>query len=251
MLRPVILRGHLPIAGTGYFSTRLFSKQVALNLNQLPEGWWNFKDAVPWFAETLKSSRRRRQSGGTVLTATYRGRADGGKRSRDWPSEMESPRASCVSTGAMETCRTFRVQYHQERPRSRPDRRVRSVIYFYWMDRDRPDAREASDLVSLHGASVCQRPRVAGTEAHSPRDRLREVRQCLRRAGRCREGQRRAGILAVRLAQAAPSPGRPRQSPASGLAGRPDYYWVIDQAEFSTDVLFADKRGLASLRRDL
>ena len=34
------------------------------------------------------------------------------------------------------------------------------------------------------------------------------------------------------------------------LAGQ-QYYWVIDQAEFSTDVLFADKRGLASLRRDL
>ena len=34
------------------------------------------------------------------------------------------------------------------------------------------------------------------------------------------------------------------------LAGQ-SYYWVIDQAEFSTDVLFADKRGLASLRRAL
>ena len=34
------------------------------------------------------------------------------------------------------------------------------------------------------------------------------------------------------------------------LAGQ-NYYWVIDQAEFSTDVLFTDKKGLASLRRSL
>ena len=41
----VILRGHLPIAGAGYFSTWLFSKQIALNMRQLSDGWWNFKDA--------------------------------------------------------------------------------------------------------------------------------------------------------------------------------------------------------------
>ena len=30
----VILRGHLPIAGVGYFSTWLYSKRIALNLRQ-------------------------------------------------------------------------------------------------------------------------------------------------------------------------------------------------------------------------
>ena len=34
------------------------------------------------------------------------------------------------------------------------------------------------------------------------------------------------------------------------LAGQ-NYYWVIDQAEFSTDVLFANKTALSSLRRGL
>ena len=38
--------------------------------------------------------------------------------------------------GAMETCRTFRVQYHKNGPKVRPDRRVCLVIYFYWMDRE-------------------------------------------------------------------------------------------------------------------
>ena len=31
----VILRGHLPIAGVGYFATWLFSKQIALNMRDL------------------------------------------------------------------------------------------------------------------------------------------------------------------------------------------------------------------------
>ena len=38
--------------------------------------------------------------------------------------------------GAMETCRTFRVQYGEHGPKVRPDQRVCLVIYFYWMDRE-------------------------------------------------------------------------------------------------------------------
>ena len=55
----VILRGHLPMAGPGYFSSWLYSKQIALNLQQPEPGWWNFKEAAPWFAETLKAHARR------------------------------------------------------------------------------------------------------------------------------------------------------------------------------------------------
>jgi hypothetical protein len=51
----VILRGHLPIAAPGYFSTWLYSKQIALNLKDPPEGWWNFKAAAPALAEKLKA----------------------------------------------------------------------------------------------------------------------------------------------------------------------------------------------------
>lgn len=34
----LILRGHLPMAGAGYFSTWLYSKKIALNLQSPPEG---------------------------------------------------------------------------------------------------------------------------------------------------------------------------------------------------------------------
>jgi hypothetical protein len=54
----VIIRGHLPMAGLGYFSTWLYSKKIALNLQNLPEGWRRFKDMGPEFAECLKAYAR-------------------------------------------------------------------------------------------------------------------------------------------------------------------------------------------------
>src|SRR5439155_13874923 len=51
----VIIRGHLPMAGTGYFATWLYSKKISLNLEKLPAGWQRFKEMGPRFAEWLKA----------------------------------------------------------------------------------------------------------------------------------------------------------------------------------------------------
>ena len=116
----VILRGHLPIAGTGYFLTWLSSKQVALNLNQLPEGWWNFKDAAPWFADTLKDHARalaaqRRTVPIAIWCAERMEENARNLAQRDGITEG----LVCVY-GTMETCRTFRVHYGEGRPQLRP-----------------------------------------------------------------------------------------------------------------------------------
>src|ERR1700730_13228337 len=50
----VIIRGHLPMAGVGYFATWLYSKKISLNLQNLPAGWRRFKEMGPQFAEWLK-----------------------------------------------------------------------------------------------------------------------------------------------------------------------------------------------------
>jgi hypothetical protein len=126
----VILRGHLPMAGVGYFSTWLYSKRIALNLKQLAEGWWNFKDAAPWFAETLKAHARAlaERWGRPYRHLPRAERMEENARElaqRDGISEG----LVCVY-GAMETCRTFRVRYHEDGPKVRPDRRVCLVIYF-------------------------------------------------------------------------------------------------------------------------
>src|ERR1051326_8256987 len=51
----VIIRGHLPMAAPGYFSTWLYSKRISLNLKQPRAGWRNFKEMAPYFAECLKA----------------------------------------------------------------------------------------------------------------------------------------------------------------------------------------------------
>jgi len=51
----VIIRGHLPLAAPGYFSTWLYSKRISLNLKEPPAGWWNFKEVAPCLAEGLKA----------------------------------------------------------------------------------------------------------------------------------------------------------------------------------------------------
>ena len=95
----LILRGHLPIAGTGYFVGWLTSKRIAFNLNRPQEGWWNFKDAAPWFAETLKAHAR--------ALAENRGRPyrhlPCAERMEEtlasWRKRMPSPMTSYASTG--------------------------------------------------------------------------------------------------------------------------------------------------------
>jgi hypothetical protein len=57
----LILRGHLPIAGTDYFMGWLTAKRIGLNLRKLPDGWRNFKEAAPWFAETIKAHAQMRK----------------------------------------------------------------------------------------------------------------------------------------------------------------------------------------------
>ena len=132
----VILRGHLPIAGVGYFSTWLFSKRIALNLRQLKEGWWNFKDAVPWFAETLKAHAREltEKQGRPYRHLSRAERME--DNARELARQDGITDGLVCAYGTMENCRSFRVQYSDDGPKVRSDQRVCLVIYFYWMDRE-------------------------------------------------------------------------------------------------------------------
>ncbi len=220
----VILRGHLPMAGVGYFLAWLSSKRIALNLKEPPEGWWTFKAAAPWFAEKIKAHAQ--------TLAAQAGRPYQHLSAHDQRME-ENARALadkdgirdglvCVY-GTMETCRTFRVRFHERGPELAKDQRVSLVIYFYYLDRAWVVAREDSDLVSLHDAGVRQRPRMAGTQAHGPGDRLSESGQCLCLAARSAAGAGpHPGLLASGLAEVPGAFGGARQSAPRGLARGPE-----------------------------
>ena len=249
----VILRGHLPIAGVGYFSTWLYSKQIALNMRQLADNWWNFKHAAPWFAETLKAHAR-------ALTdkagRPYRHlpRAERMEESARHLAQQDGITEGLVCVyGAMETCRTFRVQYGQDGPKVRPDQRVCLVIYYYWMDREFGLMHVKLQTwfpftvqVYVNGHEWLARKLAARGIAFEKLDNAFVELADAKKASDCARGfwRRDWPKLLNRLAS--------RVNPLlrDWLAGQ-NYYWVIDQAEFSTDVLFADNKGLGSLRRAL
>ena len=115
----VILRGHLPIAGVSYFLGWLCWQRIALKATRVEEGWWSFKDAAPWFAERLKAHARQLAE---QAVRPYR-HLPCAERMEENARELArhdgiTEGLVCVY-GAMETCRTFRVQYHDTGPRLR------------------------------------------------------------------------------------------------------------------------------------
>ena len=246
----LILRGHLPMAGAGYFATWLYSQRIALNLQQLEPGWWNFKEAAPWFAEQLKAHAK---ALATAAGRPYRHLPSHERMEDNARAMAEQDRITeglvCVY-GTLERCRTFRVQFTESGPKTRPDLRVCLVLYFYWMDREFGLMHVKLQTwfpftiqVYVNGHEYLAR-KLAGQgigfeKVDNAFVRLADVA----RAQRCARGfwRRDWPKFLDRLAH--------RVNPLLGdwLAGQ-NYYWVVDQAEFSTDVLFADRKSLASLR---
>jgi hypothetical protein len=241
------------MAGTGYFLRWLSSKRIALNLNHLEKGWWNFKDAAPWFAERLKAHARHLAE---QASRPYR-HLHCAERMEENARELArhdgiTEGLVCVY-GVLETCRTFRVQYHDAGPRLRPERRICLVIYFYFMDRDFGLMHVKLQTwlpftvqVYVNGHEWLARKLAARGVAFEKNDNAfvelaeaHTANECARRFWR-RDWPELLHRLAARV----------NPLLKDWLAGQ-NYYWVIDQAEFSTDVLFTNKTALASLRRDL
>jgi hypothetical protein len=246
----VILRGHLPIAGVGYFSTWLYSKQIALNLQQPEPGWRNFQEAVPWFAETLKAHARAfaDKAGRPYRHLPSHERMEENARTL---AEQDGITEGLVCVyGTMETCRTFRVRYGEQGPKVTTDRRVCLVVYFYFLDREFGLMHVKLQTwfpftmqVYVNGHEWLARKLTAQGIGFQKVDNAFVWLADAEQAGQCARGfwrrdwPRFLDCLARRV------------NPLLGdwLAGQ-NYYWVIDQAEFSTDVLFRDKSALTTLR---
>jgi len=250
----VIIRGHLPMAGLGYFSTWLYSKRITLNLKDPPKGWWRFKEAAFWFAEKIKAHAH--------ALAAKAGRPYEHLPSHDERMEDKARALAekdgisdglvCVY-GSMETCRTFRVRFSEQGPKVKKDQRVSLVIYFYYMDREFGLMHVKIQTwfpftvqVYVNGHEwLARKLRGKGIDFRKVDNAFVWLPE-VQRAQACTRGfwRRDWPKFLDRLAA--------RVNPFLGdwLAGQ-NYYWVIDQAEFSTDVLFADKTALASLRPQL
>lgn len=241
------------MAGTGYFLTWLSSRRIALNLNRLEEDWWNFKHAAPWFAETLKAHARQLAERASRPYRHLPCAEPMEENAREMARHDGITEGLVCVYGAMETCRTFRVQYHDSGPRLRPDRRVCLVVYFYFMDREFGLMHVKLQTwfpftvqVYVNGHEWLARKLAARGITFEKNDNAFVELADAQKASACAQGfwRRNWPCLLNRLAR--------RVNPLlkDWLAGQ-NYYWVIDQAEFSTDVLFADGATLAGLRRSL
>jgi hypothetical protein len=246
----LILRGHLPIASCGYFMGWLTSRKIGLNLKTLPDGWRSFKDAAPWFAETVKTFAQ--------ATASKAGRPYQHLRSQQQMEANARAMAQCdgITHGLvcvysiLEKCRTFRVRFSSTGPQLRPDLRVCLVLYYYWMDREFGLIHIKIETwfpftvqVYVNGHEWLARKLDRRNIKYAKVDNtfielsnFQEAQQCVKKFWR-RPWTKLLDMLARRV------------NPLLGdwLKGQ-SYYWVIDQAEISTDVLFADTATLKQLR---
>ncbi len=249
----VILRGHLPIAGTGYFLGWLSAKHISLNLQSPPEGWWNFKEAAPHFADQLRQHAQAlaAQAGRPYRHLLSHEKMEDNARVLVQRDGIKEGLICVYST--LETCRTFRVRFGARGPELGPDLRVCTVIYFYYLDRDFGLLHVKIQTwfpftvqVYVNGhewlARKLQRQGIAFEKVDNAFVRVSDVARAQQAARRF--WRRDWPTLLAAWAR--------RVNPLlhDWLAGQ-NYYWVIDQAEFSTDVLFADRTTLAALRPQL
>lgn len=238
----VIFRGYLPICHPGGVEGWLYHQRVQLK---------QFKEFAPRIAERLLQHAKD--------LAKARGRPYRYLPTRESKEELARQIAErdgvreglvCVFS-CLETCRTFRLEYSQRHGRLalRPDLRRCTVLYYFVMDKEcgliHIKLHTWLPLVCqvyINGHSWLQRQLDKQGIGYAMADnaflRLSDPAQAQRIAERfCRQNWRRRLDAWARLV-----------NPLLGdaLKGQ-SYYWVVDQAEYSTDILFKDRPALASL----
>src|SRR5262249_10624969 len=140
--------------------------------------------------------------------------------------------------------------FRRGRAQGAPDRRVCKVLYFYQMDRDFGLMHVKIQTwfpftmqVYVKGHEWRARKLSGAGIAFENLDNAFLGLGDVERAGECARGFWRRDWPSLLDALAR----RVNPHLADGLAGQ-SCYWVIDEAEFSTDVLFADRAALAALR---
>jgi len=205
---------------------------------------------APWFAEQLKphAQEMAAQAGRPYRHLTAHERMEENARALAERDQIADGLV-CVY-GAMETCSTFRVRYDDQGPKVSPDRRVCLVVYFYFLDREFGLMHVKIQTwfpftvqVYVNGHEyLARRLAHTGIDFQKVDNAFIRLADVERAQGDVRGFWRRDWPKLLNcLAR--------RVNPLMGdwLAGQ-NYDWIINEAEFSTDVMFADRSALASLR---
>jgi hypothetical protein len=241
----VIFRGYLPIC---------HPRGLLGWLHQIGVKYTDFKNFAPQLSEQLVQHAKD--------TAQAAGRPYKFLPTREAKEELARQIAArdrvtaglvCVFS-CLETCRTFRLRYGQGRPQLTSDLRRCTVVYYFWMD-----AEFGLMHVKLHTwlPLTCQ----VYVNGHSWLERkLQEHKIAYAMVDNAFVWIADAAA-AQRLADGLLRQAWPRRLTAlarrvnplfadllRGAEGKAfEYYWVTDQAEFATDVMFRDRQELAGV----
>jgi hypothetical protein len=236
----IILRGYLPFSHPRGLEGFLNKHNVLLK---------DFKTFAPAVATRLLEHGKKRAAaaGRPFQHLAQRTRKEDLARPIAQRDAVQDGLVCVFST--LETCRTFRVAYGQGRPYLRPDYRRCTVVYYYFLD---------ADWGLVHVKVQTWFPLTAQVY-------LNGHEWLARRLDRHGVPYQRLDNAFVALPDAAAAPRLAKQfvrqdwpkrlhrlarqvNPLLGdLLKGLEYYWVVDQAEFATDVLFTSRAALAAI----
>lgn len=154
----------------------------------------------------------------------------------------------------LETCPSFRLVYGDQRPRFQPQPRQQRVLYYYFLDRDLGVIHVRLQTWLPFTIQVC----VNGHDwlaQHMARRRLGFAQRdnAFTQLDQPIQAQKLAnGFARLNWPRILNRLARQVNPLLQQLSQRyPGYYWVIDQAEFATDLLFATPGALAGFYRRL
>lgn len=246
----VIIRGHLPMAAPGYFATWAYSKHFCLRKEPPDATWYPLKKAMPEFADDLKGHAQAVAAAAGRLYEHLPSAKDMEKTARALAERDGIADGLVCIYSVKETGRTFRIRYTDLGPKIGTDRRVCSMLYYYFMDREYGLIHVKIQTwfpftvqVYVNGHEWLARQLEKKGIAYRKVDNAFVWIEDMERAQACadRFSRRDWPKLLDRFAE--------RVNPllVDWLKGQ-SYYWALDQVEYSTDVLFKERTALETLR---
>jgi hypothetical protein len=236
----IIFRGYLPLSYPQGLEGFLYQQKVLLK---------DFKDYAPVVAERIKDHVKGlvRQAGAPYRHLPRKEPMEA--QARQLAQEKGIREGIVCGYSQMETCRSFRFEYSRGRPRLRPDYRRTTVLYVFlmhavlglihvkihtWFPLTMQVYCNGHDFLAkkLDGLGIKY---ALHDNAFTWIENVKAAQGCADRFVK-QDWPKLLGVLARQF------------NPLVGHElHRQEYYWVTDQAEYATDVMFKDAAALAGL----
>lgn len=236
----VILKGHLPISSPEGMEAFLNGQDLLIK---------DFKDFVPRQAEILKAHAKAMAEKAGRPCQYLENRVRKENLVRQIVEEDGISEGLVCVLSAVEPCNSFKVAYGKNRPRLRKARRKCLVLYFYFLDRDFGLMHVRIQTwfpftiqVYVNGHSWLARKMDRHHLGYEKLDNAFVHLDDYERAQRFADK-----FVDIKWLRVLDVFARRVNPLLRDLLDGMTYYWVVDQAELATDVIFLDHASLQSL----